>query len=118
MKEMIVEKLKNQGCRITKQRLLLIDIILENECASCKEIYYKAVSMDPKIGRSTVYRMINMLEEIGVINRRNLYQVVDLEQPAEGEGCMIRLQDGELLHLTSAQWNRVVQTGLRTNGYL
>ena len=49
-REMILQRLKEQGCRITKQRLALIDIILENECSSCKEIYYKAVRMDEKIG--------------------------------------------------------------------
>ena len=45
-KEQIIEKLKENGCRITKQRKMLIDIILENECSSCKEIYYKALKMD------------------------------------------------------------------------
>lgn len=69
-KEMIVEKLKENGCRITKQRLILIDIILDNECQSCKEIYYKAARIDHKIGVATVYRMVNALEEIGAINRK------------------------------------------------
>lgn len=69
-REVIVEKLKENGCRITKQRLVLIDIILQNECQSCKEIYYKAVEIDDKIGVATVYRMVNALEEIGAINRK------------------------------------------------
>jgi Fur family ferric uptake transcriptional regulator len=66
-KEQIVEKLKENGCRITKQRRMLIDIILENDCSSCKEIFYKASRADEKIGVATVYRMINALEEIGAI---------------------------------------------------
>ena len=37
-KEVIVGKLKDSGCRITKQRLILLDVILEGECRSCKEI--------------------------------------------------------------------------------
>ena len=41
-KEVIVGKLKDSGCRITKQRLILLDVILEGECGSCKEIYYRA----------------------------------------------------------------------------
>lgn len=69
-REVIVGKLKENGCRITKQRLVLIDIILENECQSCKEIYYKAVEIDDKIGVATVYRMVNALEEVGAINRK------------------------------------------------
>ena len=52
-KEQIIEKLKENGCRITKQRKMLIDIILENECSSCKEIFYKASQADEKIGVAT-----------------------------------------------------------------
>lgn len=69
-KEAIVGKLKARGCRITRQRLVLIDIILEEECQSCKEIYFKAVRDNNKIGLATVYRMVNALEEIGAINRK------------------------------------------------
>ena len=39
-KDLIIQKLKEQGLRITKQRLILLDIILEEDCSCCKEIYY------------------------------------------------------------------------------
>ena len=42
-KEQIIEKLKENGCRITKQCLVLIDIILENDCSSCKEIFLPGI---------------------------------------------------------------------------
>lgn len=74
-KEVIVGKLKDRGCRITKQRLILLDVILEGECGSCKEIYYRASKIDRSIGTATVYRMINTLEEIGAIDRKNMYRV-------------------------------------------
>ena len=74
-KQIIIERLKEDGCRITKQRLMLLDIILEDECSSCKEIYYRASKIDHSIGTATVYRMINTLEEIGAIDRKNMYRV-------------------------------------------
>lgn len=61
-REIVIQRLKEQGCRITKQRMVLLDIILNENCSSCKEIYYKASRIDPKIGTATVYRMINTLE--------------------------------------------------------
>ena len=61
-REIILTKLKEKGCRITKQRLRLIDIILQNECSSCKEIFYRALEEDDKLGVATVYRMVNLLE--------------------------------------------------------
>lgn len=63
-REIVIQRLKEQGCRITKQRMVLLDIILNENCSSCKEIYYKASRIDPKIGTATVYRMILSLIHI------------------------------------------------------
>ena len=52
---------------MTKQRELILDIVFEHECASCKEIYYQAIQHDPGIGMATVYRMVNTLTDIGVL---------------------------------------------------
>ncbi|HBD63979.1 MAG TPA: Fur family transcriptional regulator, partial [Clostridiales bacterium] len=41
-KDTILAELKEKGCRITKKRNILINIILKNECASCKEIHWEA----------------------------------------------------------------------------
>ena len=60
-----IKELRERGYRITRQRQVLIDIILENEYSCCKEIYYKAVQKDENIGSATVYRMLKTLEEIG-----------------------------------------------------
>ena len=74
-KDMILERLREQGCRITRQRQLILDIILEEECSCCKEIYYKAAKRDPSIGMATVYRMVKTLEEAGLIQRKNMYRI-------------------------------------------
>jgi Fur family ferric uptake transcriptional regulator len=71
----IMDELKKNGCRITNQRRILIDIILEDECSSCKEIYYRASRIDHSIGMATVYRMVKTLEETGLIKRKNMYQI-------------------------------------------
>lgn len=77
-KQMIIQQLREKGCRITHQRMILLDVILGSECSTCKEIYYKASKIDHNIGFATVYRMIHMLEEIGIINRKNLYRIEEL----------------------------------------
>ena len=79
-KERIIAKLKANGCRITKQRMELLDIILENRCSSCKEIFYRASRQDESIGIATVYRMVNALEEIGVVSRRIVYESEETER--------------------------------------
>lgn len=74
-KSLIIEELRRNGCRITSQRQLLIDIILQDECGSCKEIYYQANKADASIGLATVYRLVKTLEEAGLIQRKNMYRI-------------------------------------------
>ena len=73
-KDNIITKLKDNGCRITKQRRLILDIILENRCSSCKEIYAQAAKLDHSIGMATVYRLVKELERIGVLSREIVYK--------------------------------------------
>ena len=81
-KSYILQELRKNGCRITNQRQLLIDIILQDECGCCKEIYYQAIKKDPTIGMATVYRMVKTLEETGLIKRKNLYRIQVEEESA------------------------------------
>ena len=71
------EALQQSGKRITQQRKILLDVILNGEWECCKEIYYEAVKRDSSIGMATVYRMMTTLEEIGVIERRCVFRVRD-----------------------------------------
>lgn len=117
-KEMILQQLKQEGFRITKQRKILLDIILEEDCSSCKEIYYKAAKMDSRIGTATVYRMINTLEDIGAISRKNMYKVACGANCSMENVCTIELNDNTVYELSAKRWNRVILEGLKACGYL
>lgn len=116
-KEIIIQKLKQRGCRITRQRLMLLDVILEEECSCCKEIYYKAAKRDDKIGAATIYRMVNMLEEIGAISRKNMYRITYSEQQEKDPICTIELDDDTVIELSQKKWNQIIKTGLDRCGY-
>lgn len=116
-KEIIIQKLKQRGCRITRQRLMLLDVILEEECSCCKEIYYKAAKRDDKIGSATIYRMVNMLEEIGAISRKNMYRIACGELQDKEHVCMIELDDNTVIELSPKKWNQIIKTGLDSCGY-
>lgn len=117
-KQVIINRLKEKGCRITKQRLMLLDVILENECSSCKEIYYKAIKYDHTIGTATVYRMVNTLEEIGAISRKNLYKLTCAEECNMEEICTVELDDHTVHHISGKKWNEVIRAGLEKCGYV
>ena len=72
-KEMIISELQKNGKRITDQRRILLDVILEGKWSSCKEIYYMASKRDPSIGLATVYRRVAVLEEMGFLRKGYRY---------------------------------------------
>ena len=117
-KDIIVQKLKERGCRITKQRLMLLDIILEENCSSCKEIFYKASKRDKNIGVATVYRMINTLEDVGAINRRNMYKIACGEECDMIRACQVELDNGSWVELAASAWHEVISEGLKECGYI
>ena len=67
--EAVIRQLKENGYRITLQRRMLLKIILENEYSSCKEIYFAAREKDRKVGIATVYRTIQLLEDMELIHK-------------------------------------------------
>lgn len=72
LKKEIINELKNKGLKITDQRQILIDTILENQCTTSKELYYYASKKQPGIGIATVYRMIKTLEDLDILEKRKL----------------------------------------------
>lgn len=78
--EQVMDRLKDNGCRITKQRKLIVDVIMNNDFTSCKDIYYQVVALDKTVGMATVYRMIRVLEDIGVVKRIDM---IELNKDAE-----------------------------------
>ena len=85
-KEMIISELQKNGKRITDQRRILLDVILEGKWSSCKEIYYMASKRDPSIGLATVYRMVAVLEEMGFLRKGYRYYYPGSKRGEEKEG--------------------------------
>ncbi|WP_313130636.1 Fur family transcriptional regulator [Anaerocolumna sp.] len=117
-KERIMEHLRANGFRITTQRRVLLDIILEDEYSSCKEIYYKAVKEDSSVGIATVYRMINTLEELGVINRNKLYNLEydTLSASPEEEILFVDENTNQSIILKKGDWFESLKKVLREAG--
>lgn len=116
IKKSIIEQLRERGCRITKQRELLVDIILKERCNNCKEIYYMAAKQDPKIGIATVYRMMNTLEEIGALKWRNEYRIC--EQETKKTGYLVEFKDSSSIELKYEMVHEILERGLESRGYL
>lgn len=115
-REEILKKLRENGCRITKQREALIDIILQEECTCCKEIYYLAVKRIPEIGIATIYRMVNSLEEIGAIRKENPYRVCSKREKL-CDGCRVELENKSTLEFDLLTLQQIIEKGMEACGY-
>ena len=67
------ELLKQKGCKLTTQRRAILDVINEHEGEhlSTEEIYEYVKPKCPEIGLATVYRTLQLLEEMKIIYKLN-----------------------------------------------
>lgn len=72
--ELVKEKLKETGFKITPQRRAIIEILLQNSSKhlSSEQIYDLVKVNCPEIGIATVYRTMQTLDEVGVISKLSL----------------------------------------------
>ena len=116
-KQAVIRRLREKGCRITRQRMMILDIIMYGDCSSCKEIYYKAAEQDPGIGFATVYRMVNTLEEAGLISRRNMYRIEGSEECVNNGYCLLEFSDDTKQSISREKLRSILQAGLTACGY-
>ena len=115
-KDKILRRLRESGMRVTRQRELILDVVLEQECTSCKEIYYRASKKDKNIGIATVYRMVNVLSELGVFGDNFPYRL-DCGLKDQRKGCRIILKDRSEVELNGEEWNRILEEAVCQKGY-
>nr|WP_245301336.1 Fur family transcriptional regulator [Thermoanaerobacterium butyriciformans] len=65
--------MKQKGFKLTTQRRAILDVIIENreKHLSSEEIYDLVKEKYPEIGLATVYRTLQLFDELGVIYKLN-----------------------------------------------
>lgn len=66
--------LKEKGLKMTRQRLVVLEVLTENpgQHLTAEEIYERIKAANPDIGLATVYRTVQLLAELELIDRINL----------------------------------------------
>ena len=69
----MVARLAAQGYRMTPQRLMIITAIENsNDHTSAEDIFGQVVQKYPNVNISTVYRTLDLLEELGMVTKTDL----------------------------------------------
>tara|TARA_B100000945_G_scaffold151355_1_gene121430 strand:- start:438 stop:896 length:459 start_codon:yes stop_codon:yes gene_type:complete len=67
----LVDKLKSAGLRMTPQRKLILSILDEtSDHLDAEEVYRRAKKLNSKLNIATVYRTLNVLKEMDLIEQR------------------------------------------------
>ena len=71
--EPFLERLRRAGLRLTAPRRAVLEVLaLADRALSLKEIYAKARARQPALGLATVYRTVQLLQELGLIGEVRL----------------------------------------------
>jgi len=69
----IADALNRQGYRLTPQRLMILSAIEDSDDhISAEEIHTQIVDKFPNVNISTVYRTLELLEQLGMVTRTDL----------------------------------------------
>lgn len=72
--EYFKELLKSNGLKVTTQRIVILEVLQDKpgEHLTAEEIYEHVKERLPEIGLATVYRTIQLLSELNLIDKLNL----------------------------------------------
>lgn len=75
-RETLLERMQLKGLRMTHQRRILCELLEEaEEHLDAEEVYHRAREKDPNIHRATVYRTLNTLKKLGLVDELDLMHV-------------------------------------------
>lgn len=85
-KEKFKEMLKEKGLKVTNQRLLVLEVLADHrdKHMTAEDIYELVKEDYPEIGLATIYRTVQLLREMQLVDRINLddgclrYEISDL----------------------------------------
>ena len=74
VQELLKERLREKKLKVTQQRMLVLTTLAENngKHMAAEEIFEQIVSDFPEMGLATVYRTLQLLLEMQLIDRINL----------------------------------------------
>jgi len=92
-KTAVFTKIRDLGCRVTPQRQIILDALLENGGhATPKEIFEKVAAQMPAVNRATIYRALDFFCDIKIASKTELHgqtvYEICMEQPHHHLVCI------------------------------
>ena len=121
----IIKHLRENGNKVTPQRRIIIQAVLESaELLTPSALYEKVKKADPEVGEVTVYRTLNILESLGLVcvvhTRDNIHSYIVC--PPEHHDHLICSECGKVVNFTHCnlgllEKRLVAETGFNINDH-
>ncbi|MFR5602486.1 MAG: Fur family transcriptional regulator [Lachnospiraceae bacterium] len=123
-REQVKALLREKGLKVTKQRMLVLEIMAEHpgEHLTTEEIYHLARKQHPEIGLATIYRAVQVLVDLQLLDKVNFddgfarYELEEMETNSGHHhhhaicskcGKVYSFEDDLLENLEQALWESV-----------
>ena len=132
-KRELLDAIRSQGRRLTRQRQLVLEILEEGaEHLDAETVFERARERDERIGIATVYRTLAFLKEIGLVDEHQFgedhghFEAVQSERPHYHFTCMkcgkvVEFQSPQVMKLARKLCEsddlQVVEVHLHLSGY-
>ena len=99
-----------RGLRMTGQRRIIAQILSEaDDHPDVEEVYRRGAERDPRISLSTVYRTVRLLEDEGIVERRDFGDGRARYEPGDHEhhDHLIDVTTGQVIEFTNEDIERL-----------
>lgn len=117
--EQLEAKCAAAGVKMTDQRRTVLHVLTEaTDHPSVESVFDRAKALDPSISMATVYRTLNLLDEMDLVNRREFKQnFARFEVNAEHHHHLIDLETGKVIEFQNEKLERLKEEIAHELGY-
>jgi len=94
--ELVIEKIKEKGGRVTIQRLAIIKVLLRLDHPTAEEIFQFMKKEFPTLSFTTVYNTLHSLHEMGILREYRFGEASRFEMPESDHHHFLCLSCGKM----------------------
>ena len=115
----LIKKCTDAGIRMTDQRSLIIETLLSSDDhPDADQVYRRAVEKDRSISLPTVYRMLNLLDDAGIIKKINMNDgKARFESVREDHDHLIDADNGHIHEFYNQELKQMLNSIAEKMGY-
>ena len=119
MQAELLKKCTDAGIRMTSQRALIIETLLESDDhPDADRVYRRAVERDGSISLPTVYRALNLFEGAGIIKKINMNDGKARFEPVRNDhDHLIDADNGHIHEFQNKELKKILDSIAKEMGY-